>query len=131
MIMIMMMTMIVMVIVDGCCEHHHEHSNSFEWRECKTQVRDLESNQTLIAKPFPELVTSRLVLLTSVKILVMMMIDHYVKPTIFSFPYFKGPDFGKMLHIFFISATTEPGYSGWSFEVQEARKNLTWARTQR
>ena len=26
----------------------------------KNQVRDLESNQTLIAKPFPELVTSRL-----------------------------------------------------------------------
>ena len=28
--------------------------------EYKNQVRDLESNQTLIAKPFPELVTSRL-----------------------------------------------------------------------
>ena len=46
----------------------------------KNQVRDLESNQTLIAKPFPELVTSRLVIMMlfmvvmiMIKILIMMV----------------------------------------------------------
>ena len=46
-----------------------------------TQVRDLESNQTLIAKPFPELVTSRLVIMMlfmvvmiMIKILIMMVV---------------------------------------------------------
>ena len=46
----------------------------------KKQVRDLESNQTLIAKPFPELVTSRLVIMMLfmvvmilIKILIMMV----------------------------------------------------------
>ena len=39
----------------------------------KNQVRDLESNQTLIAKPFPELVTSRLAMMKVSMMMIMAM----------------------------------------------------------
>ena len=60
-----------------CCDPHHEHWNPLDGRigeNVKKQVRDLESNQTLIAKPFPELVTSRLVIMMLMVVMIMIKI---------------------------------------------------------
>lgn len=94
--------------------HYHlpksedDHNMSYPDFE-NTQVRDLESNQTLIAKPFPELVTSRLAMERKIMMeMVIICVPWWIIPVM-----------------------TELGYFGSSFEVQEARKNSIWERIQR